>query len=143
MYASSSGKWSVCMIHNHWSFNTYVSLDIRSGTDRTAMTTWTGQSQPLCSAYVHADSCQLWSIGCAMPCLVLGVCASQGCTKCTGNDLMLWVPGGMAGLLEAVQKMVAGKANREEVQGLRRLLGDKVNLVDHQVHHQHCLDKLC
>lgn len=41
--------------------------------------------------------------------------------------------GGMAGLLEAVQKMVAGKAEKEDVQGLRRLLGDKVNLADHQV----------
>lgn len=39
----------------------------------------------------------------------------------------------MAGLLEAVQMMVGGKADKEEVQGLRRLLGDKVNLADHQV----------
>lgn len=39
----------------------------------------------------------------------------------------------MAGLLEAVQQMVASKADREEVQGLRRTLGDKVNLADHQV----------
>ena len=39
----------------------------------------------------------------------------------------------MAGLLEAVQQMVAGKADREEVQALRRTLGDKVNLADHQV----------
>lgn len=41
--------------------------------------------------------------------------------------------GGMAGLLEAVQKMVGGKADKEEVQGLKRLLGDKVNLADYQV----------
>ena len=41
--------------------------------------------------------------------------------------------GGMGGLLEAVQKMVGGKADKEEVQGLRRLLGDKLNLADHQV----------
>ena len=43
----------------------------------------------------------------------------------------------MAGLLEAVQQMVAGKADREEVQGLRRTLGDKVNLADHQVGPNH------
>lgn len=49
--------------------------------------------------------------------------------------------GGMAGLLEAVQKMVGGKADKEEVQGLRRLLGDKVNLADYQVlpHSCHCM----
>ena len=41
--------------------------------------------------------------------------------------------GGMAGLLEAVQRMVGGKADREEVHGLRRLLADKVNVADHQV----------
>lgn len=41
--------------------------------------------------------------------------------------------GGTAGLLEAVQKMVAGKADKEDVQGLKRLLGDKINLADHQV----------
>lgn len=41
--------------------------------------------------------------------------------------------GGMAGLLEAVQRMVGAKADKEEVQGLRRLLGDKVNVADHQV----------
>ena len=41
--------------------------------------------------------------------------------------------GDLARLLEAVQKMVAGKADREELQGLKRLLGDKVNLADHQV----------
>ncbi|KAL0045027.1 hypothetical protein WJX82_005766 [Trebouxia sp. C0006] len=40
--------------------------------------------------------------------------------------------GGLEGLLEAVQKMVAGKADREEVQALKRVLGDKVNLADHQ-----------
>lgn len=46
----------------------------------------------------------------------------------------------MAGLLAAVQKMVAGKADREELEGLRRVLGDKVNLADHQVTHffYHC-----
>ncbi|DBA79439.1 TPA: hypothetical protein ACH3X2_007713 [Trebouxia sp. C0005] len=42
------------------------------------------------------------------------------------------VTGGMEGLLEAVQKMVACKADKEEVQGLKRVLGDKVNLADHQ-----------
>ncbi len=86
---------------------------------------------------------------------MLGVYASQGCTKYTDNDLMFWVPGAMAGLLEAVQKMVAGKADKEEVQALKRVLGDKVNLADHQVHcydslemlcwvhHHHCLETLC
>ncbi len=56
---------------------------------------------------------------------------------------MLWVLGGMEGLLEAVQKMVAGKADKEEVQALKRVLGDKVNLADHQVHHHHSLAMLC
>lgn len=66
------------------------------------------------------------------------VCNS-GLYKCTDNDLMVWVPGGMAGLVEAVQKMVASKADKEEVQGLKRVLGDKVNLADHQVQHHDCL----
>ena len=57
---------------------------------------------------------------------------------CAFNLIASWVgagnmAGGMAGLVEAVQKMVAGKADKEDVQGLRRLLGDKVNLADHQV----------
>jgi len=52
---------------------------------------------------------------------------------------MVWVPGGMAGLVEAVQKMVASKVHKEEVQGLKRVLGDKVNLADHQVQHHDCL----
>lgn len=29
--------------------------------------------------------------------------------------------------------MIAGKADKEELQAVRRLLGDKVNLADHQV----------
>lgn len=41
--------------------------------------------------------------------------------------------GNLSGLLDMVQKMVAGKADKEEVQAVKRLLGDKVNLADHQV----------
>ena len=139
MFVYSIRNWSVGMLHYHYLWNICFSFNIRSGTGRTAMTTWTAHSPLVCSAYVHPKLFQLWSTVRALPCLVLGVCASQGCTKYTDNDLMLWVPGGLEGLLEAVQKMVAGKADREEVQALKRVLGDKVNLADHQVHHHHCL----
>ena len=45
----------------------------------------------------------------------------------------------MAGLLEAVQGLLAGKVDREEVTALRRALGEKVNIADHQVRLSVCL----
>ncbi|KAL0040320.1 hypothetical protein WJX77_003396 [Trebouxia sp. C0004] len=64
-----------------------------------------------------------------------GGSSGSGCSHSDGSAAMGnggAVTRGMAGLLEAVQKMVAGKADKEEVQGLMRVLGDKVDLADHQ-----------
>ena len=49
------------------------------------------------------------------------------------NSAVGLAAGNLAGLLDTVQKMIVGKADKEELQAVRRLLGDKVDLADHQV----------
>ena len=102
-----------------------------------------------CAALSHAALRCIVSCCAALHCLMLRCAAlSHAVLRCIVSRsavlhgsccaalhclMLCCAAGNLSGLLDMVQKMVAGKADKEEIQVVKRLLGDKVNLADHQV----------